>query len=454
MLVTILAFVVVIGVLIFVHELGHYLAAKAMGIGVPRFSIGFGPATPLAFRWGETEYVVAWFPVGGYVKMASREEQEAMGAVEGGGTPADYPPEKLFENKPLAARVLVLSAGVAMNALFAWVVYFALALTIGRAESPVTTIAFVDSTMLPAEARELGRIPEGTRVVAMNGDGVDTWNDITSAVLDPTSEALRFDFAGHGPVVVPIPGTSMSRRAAIAEALKPAWAPVISALQAGSPADRAGLEPGDRIVRLGRDTVRYWDDLQRLVAGSAGDSLAITLLRGDSLIESVIVPALQSERDLASGDAVQVPKIGVYPRIETVQVDFGPLEALAEGTRRTVDDFNQVLFALKGMVVGQISVRELGGPIFIGQISGQFAQAGVVPLLVFMAFLSVNLAVLNLLPIPVLDGGHLVFLALEGVRGKPLSLEWRIRLTQIGVMVILGLTVLVFANDLLRIFGG
>jgi regulator of sigma E protease len=453
-LVTILAFVVVIGVLIFVHELGHYLAAKAVGIGVPRFSIGFGPATPLAFRWGETEYVVSWFPVGGYVKMASREEQEAMGAVEGGGTPADYPPEKLFENKPLAARVLVLSAGVAMNALFAWVVYFVLALTVGRAESPVTTIAFVDSTVLPAQARELGRIPEGTRVVAVSGDSVDTWNDITSAVLDPTSEALRFDFAGHDPVVVPIPGTNMSSRAAIAEALKPAWAPVISALQAGSPADRAGLRPGDRIVRLGGDTVRYWDDLRRVLERRAGDSLAITLLRGDSLVESVIVPELQSEQDLLTGDAVQVAKIGVYPRLETVQVDFGLLEAIAEGTRRTGDNFNQVLFTLKGMVVGQISVRELGGPIFIGQISGQFAQAGVIPLLVFMAFLSVNLAVLNLLPIPVLDGGHLVFLALEGVRGKPLSLEWRIRLTQIGVMVILGLTVLVFANDILRIFGG
>lgn len=455
MLISVIAFIVVIGVLIFVHELGHFLAAKAVGIGVPRFSIGFGPATPLRLRRGETEYVIAWFPLGGYVKMASREEQEAMGALEGGETPETFPPEKLFENKPLAARILVLSAGVAMNFVFAWVVYSALALTVGRSEVPTTTIAWVDSTLLPATARDLGRIPLETRVVTVNRDTVDTWNAITSRVMDPASDGLRFDFAGDvDPVVIPVPGTDARARAAIMEALKPDWEPRIRAVAPGMPAAEAGLQPGDLLLTIDGDTVRYWDDLQYVIRDRAGDTVRVLVQRGDSVFRTVLVPEATSERDLASGRVTTVAKIGVWPEVETVQVEFGTLEAVVEGARRTVEDVGRVVFTLKGMLVGQISVRELGGPIFIGQVSGQFAQAGAIPLLIFMAFLSVNLAILNLLPIPVLDGGHLVFLVLEGVRGKPLSLEVRIRLTQLGLAVLLGLMVLVFANDFLRIFGG
>ncbi len=142
MLLTLASFAFVLGVLIFVHELGHFIAAKAVGIGVPRFSIGFGPATPLRFRRGETEYVIAWIPLGGYVKMASREEQDAMAAVEGGETPEEYPEDQLFENKSLPARILVISAGVAMNILFAWLIYSAVA-AVGWPEDPTTTIGRV-----------------------------------------------------------------------------------------------------------------------------------------------------------------------------------------------------------------------------------------------------------------------------------------------------------------------
>lgn len=451
---TVLAFLIVLGVLIFVHELGHFVAAKAVGIGVPRFSIGFGPPTPLRFRRGETEYVVSWLPLGGYVKMASREEQEAMGALEGGKVDEHYPPERLFENQSLPARVLVLSAGVAMNAVFAWLVYTGLALATGEQRSPTTVVAWVDTTALPSGARGLAAVPPEARVIRINGDTVTSWTAIRRHVLDPSSEWLRFEFANAAPVVVPVRGTATEARSAMASALKPAWTPRIGARQPGSPAERAGLEPGDVVVRVGDDTVRYWDDIARLVGPRAGDTLAVTLRRGDSTLQVVVVPELQTDRDPLTGMERTAAKLGVYPDVETVQVRYGVTEALAVGTRRTVDAIGLVFFTLRKMIVREISVRELGGPILIGQVSGQAARAGLEPFLVIMAFISINLAVLNLLPIPVLDGGHLVFLLIEGLRGRPLSLELRMRLTQVGMVVLLVLMVFVVANDVVRVFGG
>lgn len=455
MLLTIAAFVFVLGVLIFVHELGHFLAAKASGIGVPRFSIGFGPATPLRFRRGETEYVVSWFPLGGYVKMASREEQEAMGALEGGATGEEYPADKLFENKPLAARIVVLSAGVAMNALFAWFVYAALAGVYGRAEDPTTRLARVDATALPAAAEALAAVPSGTRIVRLNGDTVRSWTQLGRQLIDPRSAALRFEFAGGvEAVTVAIPGTDARERAALIEALKPMWRPTIGGLAPGFPAANAGLEPGDRIVAVNGDSIRVWDDLNQIVDVSAGDTLQLAVLRADSSFVVPIVPVEQTDRDPVTGQARKVGRIGIGPQIEPIRVRYGFVEAIAEGGRQTLDMTSQVLFTIKSMFTGQVSVRELGGPILIGQVSGQAAEAGLPALLGFMAFLSINLAILNLLPIPVLDGGHLVFLLIEGVRGKPLSLDVRLKLTQFGLAVIVGIMVLAFANDFLRLLGG
>ena len=155
MFLTLGAAALVLGVLIFVHELGHFVAAKAMGVGVIRFSLGFGRTTPLRFRIGETEYAISWIPFGGYVRMATREEDEGGSTLEGSPALDEFPPHRLFEHKPLAARILVLSAGVLMNVVFAWLVYVGLAAGYGRVEDPTTRIATVDSTVLPSEARPL-----------------------------------------------------------------------------------------------------------------------------------------------------------------------------------------------------------------------------------------------------------------------------------------------------------
>lgn len=460
----ILAFVFVLGVLIFVHELGHHLAAKAVGIGVPRFSIGLGPITPLRFRRGETEYVVSWIPFGGYVKMASKEEQDEIEALEGGRLEQEFPPEKLFESKSVPARILVLSAGVVMNALFAWGVYSCLAFAYGAAETPITRLGTIDAEALPENARALAAVPAGTAVERVNGAPVETWEDILEHVLDPRTESLRFEFAGGvEPVVLAVRGTAMEERVKISSALRPFLEARVGATTPGSPAHRAGLLSGDLIVEIDGEAIGSWDDLVAAVSGRAGEELAFVIERDGERVTASIAPVeeidrdprtLEAREDPETGEPIKVARIGISQGLpDPVYVRYGPVAAIVEGARQTGEISALVLFTLKGMILGDVSVRELGGPVVIADVSAQAARAGFQALLAFMAFLSVNLAILNLLPIPVLDGGHLVFLVLEGVRGRPLSRDLRLRLTQVGLYFLLALMIFVVVNDVLRLTG-
>lgn len=451
---TVLAALVVLGVVILVHELGHFLAAKAVGIGVIRFSIGFGSPTPLRFRWGTTEYVVAWIPLGGYVKMATAEEDGGASAIEGGGT-GDFPPEQLFENKSLPARILVISAGVIMNVLLAWGIYTGVALSGTQFEDPVTRLAAVDSAGLPPEALDLTRVPFGATIVRINGDTVSSWNEVQFAIADPGSERLRFDFAdGIDPVIVRIPGTDQAARGAILMAIHGLREARVGAVDPGSPADAAGLEVGDLIVRIGADTVRFWDELTTLVRPRPETALHLTIVRDSAVVEVPLTTAATTERDPATGETIEVGKVGIFVAEQMRQVDFTVPGAVAEGWRQMTGGVRLVLVTVRGLVLGRVSPKELGGPLVIGQLSGRMARLGIVPFLTFMAFISINLAVFNLLPIPVLDGGHLVFLGLEGLRGgRPVPMGWRIRLTQVGMVFLLALVVLVIYNDVLRLFG-
>lgn len=453
MLFTLAVFILVLGVLIFVHELGHFLAAKAVGIGVPRFSIGFGPPTPLRFVRGETEYQVAWVPLGGYVKMASKEEQDQMAALEGGPSGEEFPPDKLFENKPLWARILVISAGVIMNALFAWGVYTALAGIYGRTEDPTTRIDAVMTENLPPAAQPLTEIPSGTRVTRVNDQEVKSWNDIREAIADPTSDSLRFELEGREPITVAIPGVEMEKRVAIADSMVPLWGPVIGSVAPGQPAAKAGLETGDRVVAIDGEPIESWYDMVQVIDKGVGRPLRLTVERAREQKEIELRPVEQTVPDGKGGER-KVGRIGIGVKLDPIRVRFGPWGAIVEGGRQTLDNVGMVFFALKGMITGKISPKELGGPILIGQASGQVARdAGPLGLLLFMAYLSVNLAVLNLLPIPVLDGGHLVFLFLEGLRGgRPLSLTVRHRLTQVGFAMLLGIIALALFNDVMRVF--
>lgn len=453
MLLTIGSFFVVLGVLVFVHELGHFMAAKAVGIGVPRFSIGLGPVTPLRWKRGETEYVVSWVPFGGYVKMATAEEDEGVAAMEGGSADHEFAADRLFESKPLWARIMVISAGVTMNMLFAWACYSALAATYGKVEDPTTRIAAVDTTGLPASAVGLAGLPFGAQIVRINGDTMGSWNDIVGAILDPTSEQLSFEFAGAARTIVALPGTDSKGRVAVMSSFRRLVEARMAYAVPGRPAARAGMRAGDLVVTAEGAPVRYWDEFVHAIEGHAGDTVVLGIQRGDSVVSVLVVPEGEDVKDEVTGTTRRIGRIGVQQRIEPRYTRYGLGASVVEGARETIADVGKVWFALSGLVLGKLPLRELGGPILIGQLSGQFARVGLEAFMSFLAFFSVNLAVLNLLPVPVLDGGHLVFLLAEGVRGKPLSFKFRLRLSQVGMALLFSLMALALTNDVIRLIG-
>ncbi len=444
--------VVVIGVLIFVHELGHFLAAKSVGIAVLRFSFGLGPRTPIGVKIGETDYCLSWIPFGGFVRMAGQEGEEgSSGGIEGAKLEADVPRERTFDAKPLWARIVVILAGVTMNALFAFLIYAALAATYGTPVDATTTVGSVDSTLLPSGAAGLKTLRPGERIVRVNGDTVRSWRDLQQALLTASHSRITLDVAGRpAPILLDVPGAEGRERAKLATALQPWHEPVIGQVLAGLPAESAGVRAGDRIVAAGGTPTPSWEALVGIIERSAGRPLPLVVQRDGRELGLVVTPRATRARDSASGTSRTVGQIGVGLFIAVRH--FGAGGALVEGLRQTGQTSGLILFTLKGLVTGQVSARDVGGPVLVGQMAGEFARAGFQDFLAFIALFSVNLAILNLLPIPVLDGGHLVFLTIEGVRGRPVSLAQRQRWTQIGLVVLVGIMALALANDVLRLF--
>jgi regulator of sigma E protease len=451
-LLTIGAAIVVLGVLIFVHELGHFMAAKSVGIAVQRFSFGLGPRTPLAVRIGETEYCLSWVPFGGYVKMAGLEDEGAAGSMEGPRELAAVPPERTFDAKPLWARVFVISAGVMMNALFAVVVYSVLAGIYGVRSDPTTTVGEVRTDSLPMGAAPLGSIRPGERIVRINGDTIRDWDDVQKALLTSQPTPMRIELAGRAEaVLVDVPLREQEARAAVLRALVPWHEPVIGDVVPGYPASGAGVQRGDRVLRVGADTIRSWETFVQAIEAGAARPLDGVLLRDGREVAFTMTP--RATRVVAGNGrpARTVGRVGLAPYFPVTR--YGPVGAIWQGTRQAAQNAGLVLFTLKGLVTGALSPRDLGGPIMVGQLSGEYARLGIDAFLGFMALFSINLAVLNLLPIPVLDGGHLVFLLVEGVRRRPLSVVQRQRFTQIGFFVLVAIMLLAIANDVTRVFG-
>lgn len=369
----------VFGLVVFVHELGHFLAAKAVGVYTPRFSIGFGKAL-LRRRYGETEYILAALPIGGYVRMASRDD-EATAFLEGGsensatqtadGQPLDpdamipfgpkpIPQDRWFESKPLWARMLILFSGVTMNIVLALV---------------VTTGMFAHY---------------GTPYLSTKADS----------------------------------------------------------LFADRPGAKAGLQHGDSILAIDGKTVD-WEGLVTKVSASPGIPLRFDVLRNSERLSFTIIPAPDTAFNPSTGKIDSVGRIGILPVQMALPVSMG--EAVTSGWRATWRMAGTVIDALHGLATRRVSASELGGPIMIAQASVQAAKGGAEQLFFLIALISTNLAVFNLLPIPVLDGGQIIIGLLEAIKGSAFSIKTREYILRAGIFAVLLLFALVTYNDLRRL---
>jgi len=442
---TLVAFLVVIGVLVFVHELGHLLAAKAVDIEVPRFSIGFGPRIA-GFRWGETEYVISALPLGGYVRMAGMEDTSAL---EGGEEADHVPSHRDFDSKPLWARAMVISAGVVMNFLFAIVVLAGVAFFYGEALNPTTRVAVTGDPV--GLAAPLATIPLGAELLTVGERRVETWNDVVEVLATAPAGPITLTFADAPSVELALPADD-STRAALLRPLQPFAPPVIGEVSTGSPAQRAGLQPGDLIVAVDGEPVRTWSQFVDMVRGRPGEQLQIAVQREGGLL--TLSPVAGTERELnVDMERVEIGRLGVAPQHQIVFRPMGLGSALGYGWSTTAGTSAMIVSLVGDLLTGRASPRSLGGPLAIGQLSGQAARYGVEMFFQWMALLSINLAVLNLLPIPVLDGGQLLFIGVEAIRGRPLSIEQRLRLSHFGLIIVVGIMVWAITNDFLRFFG-
>ena len=463
---TIIAPLFIFGVVVFVHELGHFLAAKLVGVYAPRFSIGFGPAL-WRKRHGETEYIIAALPLGGYVRMASRED-ETMAMLEGGNEkdvvpaeaekPKDWDPNGMvpfgpnpvpahrwFESKNLAQRLFIMLAGVTMNAILAIVVSIALVASYGRTIINTRTVGGVRPL---AEAPSLKtQIQVGDSITAVDGKPVANWNEVQRAIMAGEGSTLSLT-TNRGTITLPEAGRKLPDRNELAVAIDYFIPPVVDSVMPDWPAAKAGMLGKDSIVALNGVPVVSWSQMVETVNASPEKAVKFSLVRRGQPLDIEVIPRGVKLPDPITGKEREVGRVGVAPVAVGVREAIGAGEAVTLGTKATFAMGGAVLGVLKGLVTGQVSVSQLGGPIAIARASVAAAKSGFERLLELLAFLSINVAVLNLLPIPILDGGQILLNIAESAKGSAFSLRTREYIMRVGLVAIALLFALVMFNDI------
>jgi regulator of sigma E protease len=380
---TVLLTILVLGLLVFVHEFGHFITAKWAGILVPRFSIGLGPRL-IGYQSGETDYCLSF--------------GEGIQTTKG------------------------------------------------------TRVAGVDSTAL-GEFPELGSLAEGgAEITTINGREVGNWYEIDRAVRDAKNGLVEIGLNGGDVLSVPV---DSDERGALVMALYPLTEPLVVEVESGSPAARAGIQPGDRIVSIDGEEVTSFAEVVERIRDRPDQRISVEVERAgperpQRLSLTVQTGSEQMPR-ASDGKFVATGWLGVTAETETVEL--GPIDALSSGTGMALQAGTLIIGGIYQLVTGEVSVRSLGGPVAIGQLTGRFARRGWQSLIGWIALFSINLAILNLLPIPVLDGGHILFLGIEALRGRPLSARQKIRLSQVGLAFLVLLMVLALTSDMLRLIG-
>jgi regulator of sigma E protease len=454
--------ILVFGLVIFVHELGHFVAAKLTGVYAPRFSIGFGPAL-FRKRRGETEYVLAALPLGGYVRMASRHDAEAA-VLEGGSEesstlregdpgydpnamkpfgPKDIPEHRWFESKSLAQRLFIMIAGVVMNVILAFVVFVVLNATYGDQIIPSRVIGAV---RVPASAPQLGQLQPGDTIAAVNGQAVRNWNEIARRIAETSGDAVVLR-TQRSEVRVPVTGTGAASPTDVISSIDFFIPPVIGGVLPNSPAARAGLRARDSVVSIGGQPLRRWSELQERVGASAGASIPFEVMRDGRLVSLTLRPESTVVKDPVTNESRTVGKIGAVGADVTAREPMSLGNSVTTGVRQTWTTATKIVDVVKGLLSGGVSPRQLGGPIAITRASVAAAQSGLEDLFMLIALLSVNVAILNLLPIPILDGGQILLNVAEAAKGSPFSARTREYILRFGLVAILLIFALSTFND-------
>jgi regulator of sigma E protease len=446
---------VALGILIFVHELGHFLVAKGLGVGVERFSLGFGPRI-WSMRRGETEYCVSIVPLGGYVKMVG-EEAHGEELIHPAADATGSDPAKSFVLKPLWARFLIVFAGPAMNFALAAIIFSLVFGVVGiPVFAPIVGRVLADSAAAQADLRLQDE------VLAINGQPIRHWGEVEQAVASSRGGPLRLSISRAGerreltvtPKLVPARTPFGEPTEVLSLGAGPYFAPVVGEVMPGMPAAEAGLRPQDRVLALDGRPIETWDELAETISKVPGQAVTLTVERGRApsaqRLEVAVTPRAITERD-PLGNEIQVGRIGIARTSSQTYQRLDPVRALWEGTRRTWDVTVLTLVSIWKLVTGTIAASNIGGPLQIGMAAGQQAQQGLVSYAFFLALISINLAILNLLPVPMLDGGHLLFFAIEGALGRPLSMRKREIAQQIGLALLMLLMVFALFNDISRL---
>ena len=457
--------VLAITILVFVHEMGHFLFAKLFKMRVERFSVGFPPKI-FGKQIGETEYVIGATPLGGYVKIAGMVD-ESMDTDF-----ADQEPEPWeFRSKPVWQRSIVIAAGVVFNIILAFVIFTGLKIAYGDTFIPASNIDGV-YVAEPSLAHDIG-LRTGDQIVAVSGRPISDFQDIGSVeslISDPLTITVERDgeqMTLQGPDDI---FTQLNRSGGT---LGISYFPsIVGGVLADSPADSIGLVPGDRVTSIGGVPVRYWEEMTIELQKTGGAPVAIRWERPDSLASDEASAASTAAQPRRSDGVVEfeaqltpMEEDGRYmlgvrpPTFQMLSNEFGieqreysPLAAIAAGADETWTNTRAIVVSLTRVFTGQENFKEnVGGPIMIAQVTKEAAEMGAGAFWNIVAILSITLAIINILPIPVLDGGHLVFLLYEGITRREPSLRFRMITQQVGMILLLAFMTFLIFNDILRL---
>jgi len=449
---TLIAFVVALGVLIVFHELGHYFVARLCDVKVLRFSIGFGrPLLRHTFGADQTEWAISAFPLGGYVKMLDERE--------GGVAPEER--HRAFNQQSVTKRFAIVLAGPVANFLLAVVLYWVLFM------HGVPGIRPVVGVPVPGTPAASAQIAAGELIARVDGGEVATWQDLRWVLLEQSLRKAtvelemhtergdiqfrRLDLSSMGPEKIDVDllqAIGLTR-------FQPPLKPVIGRLVAGGAGLRDGLKEGDEVLEIDGHAIATWEELVASVTQAPGHPLRFRVMRDRTTRQFEVTPEAKLEGGKTLGRIGAAPKIdeASVKRLIT-EVRYGPFASVAKAVERTWDVSTFTLKMLGRMIVGDISLKNLSGPITIADYAGQSAQLGWLAYVSFLALISISLGVLNLMPVPLLDGGHLMYYVAEIVKGSPVSDRAMEVGQQVGMVLLFSLMAFALYNDINRLFGG